>query len=119
VSDLVAARRARLAALRERGVLASQHVGIRAPNGAGFVVGVHALMRLGARRRATAVLGAGVDELTPAMTLQGDTLAGEMVGLMHLTCAHIAAREQRPDEAHDHVDEAERLAQQFGHPCAD
>ena len=35
-------------ALRERGIQAGQHVGIRAPNGPGFVVGVHALMRLGA-----------------------------------------------------------------------
>ena len=34
--------------LRERGISPGQHVGIRAPNGAGFVVGVHALMRLGA-----------------------------------------------------------------------
>ncbi len=72
------------------------------------------LMRAGARRRATAVLDAGVDELTPAVTLSGDTLAGEMAGLMHLTAAHIAAREQRPDQAHDHVDEAEHLARQLG-----
>ena len=35
-------------ALRERGISPGQHVGIRAPNGAGFVVAVHALMRLGA-----------------------------------------------------------------------
>ena len=35
-------------ALRERGTLSGQHVGIRASNGAGFVVAVHALMRLGA-----------------------------------------------------------------------
>jgi o-succinylbenzoate---CoA ligase len=35
-------------ALRERGIQPGQHVGIRAPNGAGFVVAVHALMRLGA-----------------------------------------------------------------------
>jgi O-succinylbenzoic acid--CoA ligase len=34
-------------ALRERGIQPGQHVGIRAPNGAGFVVAVHALMRLG------------------------------------------------------------------------
>jgi O-succinylbenzoic acid--CoA ligase len=35
-------------ALRQQGVQAEQHVGILAPNGAGFVVAVHALSRLGA-----------------------------------------------------------------------
>ena len=35
-------------ALRERGIQSGQHIGIRAPNGAGFVIAVHALMRLGA-----------------------------------------------------------------------
>jgi O-succinylbenzoic acid--CoA ligase len=34
--------------LAEQGVAAGTHVGINAPNGAGFVVAVHALMRLGA-----------------------------------------------------------------------
>jgi o-succinylbenzoate---CoA ligase len=34
--------------LRALGVGPGQHVGVRAPNGAGFVVAVHALMRLGA-----------------------------------------------------------------------
>src|SRR4030081_530140 len=35
-------------ALLQQGVQAGQHVGILAPNGAGFVVAVHALSRLGA-----------------------------------------------------------------------
>src|SRR5579859_1567123 len=35
-------------ALSSRGVHAGDHVGLRAPNSAGFVVAVHALMRLGA-----------------------------------------------------------------------
>jgi o-succinylbenzoate---CoA ligase len=35
-------------ALRALGVVPGQHVGLRAPNGAGFAVAVHALMRLGA-----------------------------------------------------------------------
>jgi O-succinylbenzoic acid--CoA ligase len=34
--------------LRARGVQPAQHIGLRMPNGAGFVVAVHALMRLGA-----------------------------------------------------------------------
>lgn len=34
--------------LRERGIRPNAHVGIRAPNSAGFVIAVHALMRLGA-----------------------------------------------------------------------
>jgi O-succinylbenzoic acid--CoA ligase len=36
------------ATLRERGVAQGQHVGILAPNGPGFAVAVHALMRIGA-----------------------------------------------------------------------
>ena len=35
-------------ALRERGLQPGQHIGLRAPNGAGFVLAVHALMRIGA-----------------------------------------------------------------------
>ncbi len=35
-------------AVRRRGVAPGQHVGVRAPNGPGFVLAVHTLMRLGA-----------------------------------------------------------------------
>jgi O-succinylbenzoic acid--CoA ligase len=37
-----------VAALRERGITNGQHIGILAPNGPGFVLAVHALMRIGA-----------------------------------------------------------------------
>lgn len=59
-------------------------------------------MRLAARRRTLSVLTAGVDELTPAVTLRhtDTTLPAEMVGLVRLTSAHTESRERRSDEAH-------------------
>jgi transcriptional regulator with XRE-family HTH domain len=74
------------------------------------------LMRLAARRRALSVLTAGVDELTPTVTLghTDATLPAEMAGLMHLTSAHTASRERRGDEAHSHLDEAAALAARTG-----
>lgn len=73
------------------------------------------LMRLAARRRADAVLTAGIDELTPAVRVRsGPTLPGEMAGLMHLTRAQTAAREQRGDDAHAHLAEAADLAGRLG-----
>lgn len=74
------------------------------------------LMRFAARRRALSVLTAGVDELTPVVTLRNSdvTLPAEMAGLMHLTSAHTASREQRGDEAHSHLDEAAALAARIG-----
>ena len=42
------ARRRRYGGLRARGIQPGQRVGLRAPNGVGFVVAVHALMRIGA-----------------------------------------------------------------------
>ncbi|MDQ3989033.1 MAG: hypothetical protein M3291_07530, partial [Actinomycetota bacterium] len=73
------------------------------------------LTRLAARRRAASVLAAGIDELTPAVSLAGpDTLPAQMAGLMHLAGAHPAAREKRPDDARAHLVEAEQLAARIG-----
>ncbi|MGH3905791.1 MAG: helix-turn-helix domain-containing protein, partial [Pseudonocardiaceae bacterium] len=73
------------------------------------------LMRLAARRRADAILTAGIDELSPAVQMRsGPTLPGEMAGLMLLTRAQTAAREQRGDDAHAHLAEAADLAGRLG-----
>jgi transcriptional regulator with XRE-family HTH domain len=73
------------------------------------------LTRLAARRRASSVLTAGIDELTPAVSLtSSDTLPAEMAGLMHLARAHTAAREKRPDDADTHLAEAQYLATRIG-----
>ncbi|MGH3922740.1 MAG: helix-turn-helix domain-containing protein [Pseudonocardiaceae bacterium] len=73
------------------------------------------LTRLAARRRASSLLTAGIDELAPAISLTGsDTLPAEMAGLMHLARAHTAAREKRADDAGTHLAEAEHLAARIG-----
>jgi len=73
------------------------------------------LMRLAARNRASVTLVGGIDELAPAVQLKADdTLPAEMAGMMHLTSAQTAAREQRGDDAHTHLAEADRIAAAVG-----
>lgn len=73
------------------------------------------LTSMGARTRAHAVLSEGIDELTPAVQVAaGDTLAAEIVGMMHLQQARTAARQQRADDAHAHLNEASRMAARVG-----
>jgi len=61
------------------------------------------------------VLSTGIDEVTSAVRSgSGDTLAAEMVGMMHLMQAFIAAREQRANEVHTHLDEAGQIADRVG-----
>lgn len=73
------------------------------------------LVSMGARTRADAVSSAGIDDLTPAVRLSSsDTLAAELVGMMHLQQARAAARQQRTDDAHAHLDEAAQLAGRVG-----
>ncbi|HEY6421666.1 MAG TPA: helix-turn-helix transcriptional regulator [Pseudonocardiaceae bacterium] len=72
-------------------------------------------MRVGARNRATAMLTQAIDDFSPSVQLAtSDTTVAEMVGLMHLTFAQTAARSKLSDDAHAHLDEAERIAQQVG-----
>jgi transcriptional regulator with XRE-family HTH domain len=73
------------------------------------------LTSMGARRRAHAVLSEGIDDLTPAVQLSAsDTLPAEIVGMMHLQLARTAARQQRADDAHTHLDDAAYLAGRVG-----
>lgn len=61
------------------------------------------------------MLSTGIDEVTSAVRLgSGNTLPAEMVGMMHLMQAFIAAREQRGNEAHAHLDEAGQIADRVG-----
>jgi transcriptional regulator with XRE-family HTH domain len=94
--------------------LAQQHDN---PGLVGFARWYRALERtsVGARTRAHAVLSEGIDNLTPTVRFStADTLPAEIVGMMHLQQARIAARQQRADEAHAHLDEAMRIADKVG-----
>ena len=73
------------------------------------------LTSMGARARAHAVLSEGIDELTSAVQVgASDTLPAEIVGMMHLQQARTAARQQRADDAHAHLNEAARMADSVG-----
>jgi transcriptional regulator with XRE-family HTH domain len=73
------------------------------------------LTSMGARTRAHAVLSEGIDDLTPAVqSAAADTLPAEIVGMMHLQQARTAAREQRADDAHAHLNEAAHMADRVG-----
>ncbi len=73
------------------------------------------LRDLSARDRAWTVLSTGIDEVTSAVRFgSGDTLPAEMVGMMHLSQAFIAARKHRANEAHAHLDEAGQIADRVG-----
>ena len=73
------------------------------------------LTSMGARTRADAVLSEGIDDLTSVVRFSvADTLPAEIVGMMHLQQARTAARQQRADEAHAHLDEAPRMANRVG-----
>jgi hypothetical protein len=70
---------------------------------------------MAARTRAQAVLREGIDDLIPAVQLStADPLAAEIVGMMHLQQARTAARQQRADYAHAHLDEAAHIAARVG-----
>ena len=75
----------------------------------------HALMRIGARHRATAVLTGGLDETgaLPGPTPK-DTTVGEARGMLHLSAALLSARDGRPGDAGTHLDEADSLAAHTG-----
>ncbi len=73
------------------------------------------LMWLNARGRASRVLTAGIDELGPSVHLRSeDTLAAEMLGMMHLAQAQRAARDKQHDDAHAHLAEAGAIAARIG-----
>jgi hypothetical protein len=73
------------------------------------------LMRLAARNRAAILLTQAIDDFSPSIQLTtSDTTVAQMVGLMHLTSAQTAARSGSSDNAHSHLDEADRIAQRVG-----
>ncbi|MDQ2883939.1 MAG: helix-turn-helix transcriptional regulator [Actinomycetota bacterium] len=72
-------------------------------------------MRLAARNRAAALLTQAIDDFSPSIQLTtSDTTVAQMVGLMHLTSAQTAARSGSSDDAHSHLDEADKIAQRVG-----
>jgi transcriptional regulator with XRE-family HTH domain len=72
-------------------------------------------MRLSARKRAAAMLTQAISDFSPYVQLTtSDTTVAQMVGLMHLTFAQTAARSGLSDDAHSHLDEADRIAQRVG-----
>lgn len=72
------------------------------------------LMRLGARRRASATLAAAIDELAGVDPTAEQTLGAEVYGFLHLTSSLVAARSGRPEDAWTHVAEARAIAQRTG-----
>ncbi len=98
----LAARRAFDAArITERPELAAFAMFARAPS----------VARNGGRGRAVRLLDSAIREAEPrTATRDGQTLGAEMFGLLHLMGAHFAARDNRPDDAADHVAEASHVA---------
>jgi hypothetical protein len=73
------------------------------------------LMWLTARGRASRLLTAGIDNLGPSVHLHSaDTLAAEMLGMMHLAQAQRAARDNQHDDAQAHLSEAGEIAARIG-----
>jgi len=73
------------------------------------------LIWMTARGRALRVLTAGINELGRSVQLRGeDTLPAEMLGFLHLSSAQCAARDKRPDDAREHLDEAAAIAERIG-----
>lgn len=74
-----------------------------------------ALQRVGARRRVTSILDKAIDELEPLAdpTLDRPVLA-ELYGMLHLTASLHAAKTRRADQAHEHLNEAVRIAGRTG-----
>jgi transcriptional regulator with XRE-family HTH domain len=74
-----------------------------------------ALSRLGARHRAQRVAGAALTEVEPAVdpTVE-DTSAAQAAGMLHLSAAQMAAKDQRPDDTAAHLAAAHELAERTG-----
>lgn len=74
-----------------------------------------ALQRVGARRRVTSILGKTINELEPVIdpTTEQPVLA-ELYGMLHLTASLHAAKIGQAAQAHDHLDEAFRVAERTG-----
>ncbi|MEV6621024.1 helix-turn-helix transcriptional regulator [Amycolatopsis sp. NPDC051106] len=74
-----------------------------------------ALSRLGARRRAQQVAADGLDGIEAhADPSAPDTASAQAAGMLHLSSAQMAAKDQRPDEAESHLEMASELADRTG-----
>lgn len=72
-----------------------------------------ALLRSSARRRADTGLAAIISDLA-GIDPTADTFSGEAYGFAHLSRALLAARRGQATAAHDHLDEATRIASDTG-----
>jgi transcriptional regulator with XRE-family HTH domain len=73
------------------------------------------LIRLGSRKRAGVVLGRALTDVQDGTgPVAEDTTAAEVRGMLHLTQAHLSAREGRCDDADLHIQEARDLARHTG-----
>lgn len=70
--------------------------------------------KVGARRRAAAVVGESLAELDGADPSADDTGPAEMLGMGHLFAAKLSARSQRADDSAEHLDHAAELARHTG-----
>ena len=70
--------------------------------------------RVGARRRAAAIVGESLAELDSADPSAADTGPAEMLGMGHLFAAKLAARTGHRDDAARHLDHAAELAARTG-----
>jgi CO/xanthine dehydrogenase Mo-binding subunit len=69
------------------------------------------LIRLGARHRATAVLGAA---LTAAESAAADNGPAQAAGMLHLASAQLSSRDRRSGDADAHLAQAAELAMATG-----
>jgi len=70
--------------------------------------------KVGAQRRAAAVVGESLAALDTADPSAPDTGPAEMAGMTHLFAAKLAARSQRADDAAEHLSHAAALAARTG-----
>jgi hypothetical protein len=98
-----------------RGQDAARRLGDPALAGFAAMTSVSALSRLGARRGAQRVassaLGAVDEYVDPAGQ---DMAAAQAAGMLHLSCAQLAAKDGRADDAEEHLGVAGRLAERTG-----
>lgn len=101
LAQLAAQRAFDVARIAERPELEAFAMFARAPS----------VARTGGRRRAMRMLDGALAEAEPLTAIRdGDTLGAETFGLLHLMGAHFAARDGDPAAAHEHLDEAGRVA---------
>jgi transcriptional regulator with XRE-family HTH domain len=101
LAQQAASRAGEAAALTGRAELEAFAMFARAPS----------VARTGGRDRAARMLDRGITDAEPLTAMRdSDTVGAEMFGLLHLMGAHFAARAHDSDGAHEHLDEAARVA---------